>query len=116
MPQKATNPGVSAPLSTQQIKVVNALLAGSTVTKAATSAKVNRTTVHRWLREDWNFQATLNRGKIELSRAATARLTALADKQRGLGAKNIELPTELKHLLVQAADGDARQALNYLEI
>ena len=41
---------------------------------------------------------------------------ALEDKERGLGDRNIELPIELRKLLVQAADGDARQALNYLEI
>jgi len=41
---------------------------------------------------------------------------ALEDKERGLGQRNIELPLELRNMLVQAADGDARQALNYLEI
>jgi putative ATPase len=41
---------------------------------------------------------------------------ALQDKERGLGQKNIELPLELRKLLAKAADGDARQALNYLEI
>ncbi len=41
---------------------------------------------------------------------------ALSDKERGLGQRNIEFPLELRKLLVQAADGDARQVLNYLEI
>jgi putative ATPase len=41
---------------------------------------------------------------------------ALEDKERGLGNRDIQLPLELRKLLVQAADGDARQALNYLEI
>lgn len=41
---------------------------------------------------------------------------ALEDKERGLGNLPIEFPLELQKILVQAADGDARQALNLLEI
>lgn len=41
---------------------------------------------------------------------------ALQDKERGLGNLPIEFPLELQKILVQAADGDARQALNLLEI
>jgi len=41
---------------------------------------------------------------------------ALQDKQRGLGSQHLEFPAELKLRLAQYADGDARQALNMLEI
>ncbi len=41
---------------------------------------------------------------------------ALADKKRGLGDRNIDFPLALKQRLVHYADGDARQALNMLEI
>lgn len=41
---------------------------------------------------------------------------ALTDKERGFGARNIIFPEELKKNLAHAADGDARQALNFLEI
>ncbi len=41
---------------------------------------------------------------------------ALADKERGLGERNLDFPPELKQRLAQFADGDARQALNMLEI
>lgn len=41
---------------------------------------------------------------------------ALHDKQRGLGERNIDLPSELRKQIAIAADGDARQALNILEI
>ncbi|MEI8055059.1 MAG: replication-associated recombination protein A [bacterium] len=41
---------------------------------------------------------------------------ALADKNRGFGMRNIIFPKELKERLAHAADGDARQALNFLEI
>ena len=41
---------------------------------------------------------------------------ALEDKDRGLGNRNLEIPIELQVMLARAADGDGRQALNYLEI
>lgn len=41
---------------------------------------------------------------------------ALKDKERGLGKLDIQFPKELQTILVQAADGDARQVLNLLEI
>jgi putative ATPase len=41
---------------------------------------------------------------------------ALADKDRGFGKRNIIFPEKLKKNLAHAADGDARQALNFLEI
>lgn len=42
--------------------------------------------------------------------------SALEDNERGLGQLSIQFPDELQHILVQAADGDARQVLNLLEI
>lgn len=41
---------------------------------------------------------------------------ALTDKERGLGNRNIHFPVALKQHLARYADGDARQALNLLEI
>jgi len=41
---------------------------------------------------------------------------ALADVERGLGARPLELPADSRDLLAEAADGDARRALNLLEI
>lgn len=41
---------------------------------------------------------------------------ALLDKQRGLGTRAIDLADELKQRLAVIADGDARRALNLLEI
>lgn len=40
----------------------------------------------------------------------------LADKDRGLGAFTFHFPDELQKALITAADGDARQLLNLLEI
>jgi putative ATPase len=42
--------------------------------------------------------------------------SALSDTQKGLGNQVLIFPEELRRVLVQAADGDARQALNLLEI
>lgn len=42
--------------------------------------------------------------------------TALQDTERGVANLHLQFPDELKLILVQAADGDARQALNLLEI
>ncbi len=42
--------------------------------------------------------------------------SALTDKERGLGDLSLQFPQELQMILVQAADGDARQVLNLLEI
>lgn len=41
---------------------------------------------------------------------------AFEDKERGLGCLSLEFPDELQQVLVRAADGDARQLLNLLEI
>jgi len=42
--------------------------------------------------------------------------TALEDREHGLGDRGLELAETLRDRLVQAADGDARRALNLLEI
>jgi putative ATPase len=41
---------------------------------------------------------------------------ALMDTERGLGALNLDFPAALRDLLARAADGDARRALNLLEL
>lgn len=41
---------------------------------------------------------------------------AMHDSERGIGRLALDFPVELQKILVQAADGDARQVLNLLEI
>lgn len=41
---------------------------------------------------------------------------ALSDPERGLGARRLQVGDDARDLLAQAADGDARRALNLLEI
>jgi len=42
--------------------------------------------------------------------------SALADEERGLGREGFQLESSLRQLIAEAADGDARRALNLLEI
>lgn len=46
----------------------------------------------------------------------TALRNSLEDRERGLGGKALEAEDELLELIANAADGDARRALNLLEI
>jgi hypothetical protein len=62
------------------VKVLAELLTGQTITAAASAAGVERITVHRWLREDFAFQAAWNRDRRELRRETYAHLERLAVK------------------------------------
>jgi len=66
--------------------------------------------------------ALLSRARVyllkSLAREELRRILdlALEDEERGLGAFRLECPAELRDTLAGAADGDARRALNLLEI
>jgi len=75
MPQNTTPEKLTA----QQERVLERLLTGETVTAAAEAVGVDRSTVHRWLREDLKFQAAYNRQRRELQEAYAARMLSLAD-------------------------------------
>ena len=83
MPQNATP---QAELSPQQVRTIEQLAIGVTVVRAAEVAGVSRETVHRWSREDWTFQAALNRARSELQEAVERRLLAVADRTPGRSA------------------------------
>ena len=85
MTQNATEP-----LSPQQERAVELLLAGMTVTAVAASIGVSRETVHRWRRENFQFVAAVNRGKRELSDAASTRLLAAWSKAAENVSKAVE--------------------------
>ncbi len=67
-------------LPPQQTQALASLLVGQTVTAAADAAGVDRTTVHRWLREDWDFQAALNRARREFRDGLRAHLENVAER------------------------------------
>ncbi len=54
--------------------------------------------------------------RLELQDLRTIIDTALSDVEQGLGEHRLGMSTELRDKLAQAADGDARRALNLLEI
>jgi putative ATPase len=66
--------------------------------------------------------ALLSRARVYVLKALTAEDVrrvidrALADDAAGLGAQHLEMADEARELLAQAADGDARRALNLLEM
>jgi putative ATPase len=66
--------------------------------------------------------ALLSRARVyvlkALARESLARILAdaLADEERGLGGRGLHLPPEQLEALADAADGDARRALNLLEL
>ncbi len=80
MPHNATEKEEKEALTPQQIAALERLLAGETVTAVAEAVKADRSTIHRWLRENFEFQAALNRGKRELSHAVQAKLLVLLHK------------------------------------
>ena len=88
-------------LSQAQFTAVEALLAGKTVTEAAAAASMGRATVYRWLKDDFAFQAELNRGRREIRRAAFGNLERLAAKATGCLEKAID-------------EGDVKSALEVL--
>ncbi|MBT8080496.1 MAG: replication-associated recombination protein A, partial [Gammaproteobacteria bacterium] len=66
--------------------------------------------------------ALLSRARVyvlkSLDRAAISSLTAraLADAANGLGSLNLDIEADAQDLIAAAADGDARKALNLLEL
>ena len=65
-------------LQPSQTRALAALAGGATVTSAAEAADVDRTTVHRWLRADFGFQAAYNGLRLDLRREFSAQLDSLA--------------------------------------
>ncbi len=80
MPHNATEKEEKEALTPQQVTALEQLLSGGTVTAAAGAAQIDRSTLHRWLKEDYVFQARLNQLKRELVEAVEARLLTIVQK------------------------------------
>jgi transposase-like protein len=78
MSQNATRPERDRDLNPRQTQALKHLLVGATIQKAAQSAGVDRSTVHRWLREHWGFQAAYNAAQRDLQREVAGRMLQLA--------------------------------------
>ncbi len=68
------------PLTRQQELALGHMLAGKSISDAAKEVDADRTTLHRWLREDPHFQATYNQRRRELQEAHQTRLSAIVAK------------------------------------
>ena len=89
-------------LTAIQVEVLSALLSGETIKAAAELAGVDRSSVHRWLRDDWNFQAARNRGIEAIQAATITGLQALAQ-------------SALEAIQKAILDGDQQTAINVLK-
>ena len=67
-------------LDATQIAVLEALVGGCSITDAADGAGVSRTTVHRWLKDDYLFRAEINAARDGLRQTSLARLDALCER------------------------------------
>lgn len=67
-------------LDPKQTLAVEQLATGATIVRTAEVVGVSRETVHRWIREDWNFQAAVNATRRDIQDAVARRLLALAEK------------------------------------
>ena len=75
MPQNASP---SKALSPSQLVVLDSLVSGNTVTAAAKAGTVDRSTVHRWFRNDFLFQAAFNAARHDIIREVESRLLSVA--------------------------------------
>lgn len=66
-------------LSPVQVQAIELLISGTSVTSTAEQIDTSRSTVHRWLREDFTFRAALNRAKRLLVEEFETRLLSLAE-------------------------------------
>jgi len=66
-------------LTPSQLKAIESLLSGSSLVDTAATAGVDRSTLSRWMKTDFEFQAALNQGREDLQSAYSARLEKLAE-------------------------------------
>ena len=89
-------------LTAKQERALDHLLAGETITAAAQAVNTGRSTLHRWLREDPQFQATYNQRRRELQEAHQTRLASIATKALQTvqqAVENGDVATSMKLLL-----------------
>jgi hypothetical protein len=95
------NPSPEA-LTAKQERALDHLLAGETITAAAKAVNADPSTLHRWLREDPQFQATYNQRRRQLQEAHQTRLSAIVAK----ALQTVEQAVE---------NGDVKTALKVIE-
>jgi hypothetical protein len=71
--------GSSSSLSITQCRALENLMNGQTISDAARAAGVGRTTIHRWMRDDAEFQAAYNAWQNDTAAAARSSIMALTE-------------------------------------
>jgi hypothetical protein len=90
-------------LSPEQLRALTALLEHGDKAKAARAAKVGRTTLYRWLREDANFQAALEGATRQALKEFSVNLVRLAHKAAQALDDALGTDQDMQHRL-RAAD------------
>ena len=67
-------------LSAKRSEAIALLVIGRGITETAQEVGVGRTTLWRWMRKDFEFQAELNRQRNALRHSLTDRVHAIAEK------------------------------------
>lgn len=71
-------------ISTKQSAAIGRLLIGDTISAAAKAAGVSRSTLHRWLSDDFHFTAALNHERQLIVLRSEAKLWGLVDQAIGV--------------------------------
>jgi hypothetical protein len=66
-------------LSAKQLIVIEAVASGTSITEATKQAGVERTTYYLWLRDDENFEATLNLARLEFGENVRAHMRRMTE-------------------------------------
>jgi hypothetical protein len=90
-------------LTPEQLRALAALLEHGDKAKAARAAKVSRSTLYRWLREDAAFQAALEAATRQALKDFSTTLVRLAQKAAQALDDALETGQEMNHRL-RAAD------------
>ncbi len=99
MPQAEERPYEISP---SQTRALESLVSGATITESAKHGGVDRSTLHRWLRDDSGFQAAVNEARLELQQATQVRLAQIAAEATDVVGKAVQ-------------DGNVRAALAVLK-
>lgn len=80
MPQNATGTGPNSRLTAKQRAAISALMSGASVSGAAKTAGVDRSTLHRWMRGHTAFHREMETLGDEAFLSVRHRLTGVAEK------------------------------------
>ncbi|MGA2232562.1 MAG: hypothetical protein ABSH22_16825, partial [Tepidisphaeraceae bacterium] len=91
-----------AALPAPQRAALELILSGKSISEAARSSGVGRTTIYNWLRTDPVFQAAFNQWQDEMEKSCRARLLTFTDKAADAVYQAVE-------------NGDAKLAMQLLK-